>query len=93
MTKKSMNSQLDYLDQVAKQIARGEFHAYGPLSSGERVYAALAANRSDLLQEDGYTIAQALDCLGEEWLVELLQRWRYVDHYQLKEAPARISAN
>ena len=53
--KQSMNTQLDYLDQVAGQIARRKFYAYGPLSSGERVYAALAANRSDLLQEDGYT--------------------------------------
>jgi len=79
-----MQSQLDYLDKVAFQVARDEFKAYGPLSSGERAYVALAASRSDLLQDDGYTIVQAMDRIGPEWLDELNCRWKRISRHQLK---------
>lgn len=69
--------QLDYLDQVAALVMGGDLDAFGPLSTGERLYVAVAANQAQLLAEDGYTIAQALARLGPEWTAELVQRWQY----------------
>lgn len=68
--------QLDYLDRIAMDFRAGkEKHAqrmFGPLSTGERCYVALAANRPDLLGKD--SIAYAVDRIGEEWARELIQR-------------------
>ena len=79
-----MISQLDYLDQVAQRVVRNKFDAYRGMSTGERLYVALAASRSDLLEEDGYTIAEAMTRIGSEWRAELIQRWQYVSHAQLR---------
>lgn len=65
-----MNSQLDHLDDIARQ-------AFGPLSTGEQLYVALAANRADLLKQCRYTIAQALARLDDDWTAELVRRWRH----------------
>lgn len=80
-------SQLDYLDQIAVDVAHGDLRRLGPLSTGERCYVCLAASRSDLLAEDGNTIAEALERIGTEWTNELLTRWRYSGN------PANIRQN
>ena len=82
-----MISQLDYLDKAAQRVARDKFEAYRGMSTGERLYVALAASRSDLLEEDGYTIAEAMTRIGSEWRAELIQRWQYVSHAQLRADP------
>lgn len=82
-----MDSQLDRLDEIANRVARDHFAGYGPLSTGERIYVAIAASRSDILEEEGYTIAEALARIGPEWRVELLRRWQYVSHRQLRADP------
>lgn len=68
-------SKLDYLDQVAMSAKNGDDDRVGVLSTGERLYVALAANRTDLMP--GYTIAQALARLDEEDVQELISRWQY----------------
>lgn len=68
-------SQLDYLDELALDVAKGQLDALGALSRGELVYVCLAANRPDLLPSD--TIAEALSRLGSEWTAELVARWQY----------------
>lgn len=76
------SSQIDRLDNLVRNIRSGDpraIEATGPLSTGERLYVALAANRCDLLRDDGYTIAQALARLDEPWVAALIQRWQYVD--------------
>lgn len=71
-----MKSQLDYLDEIAVQAAKGDCRAVGPLSTGERLYVALAANNAALLAEGGDTIAEALARIGPEWVDQLVQRWQ-----------------
>ncbi len=82
-----MDSQLDRLDEIANHVARDRFAAYGPLSTGERLYVAIAASRSEILEEEGYTIAEALARIGPAWRGELLRRWQYVSHRQLRADP------
>jgi hypothetical protein len=71
--------QLDYLDQIALQFRSGNDgrgqQMFGVLSTGERCYVALAANRPDLLNTDD-SIAYAIDRIGEDWVRELIARHR-----------------
>jgi hypothetical protein len=65
------------LDDLVPDVAKGK-REVGYLSTGEKCYVYLAANRMDLLEkEEGYTIVAALHRLGSEWLIELLRRWQY----------------
>jgi hypothetical protein len=72
-----MKSQWDRLDEVARRLAKGDDQTFHVLSTGEKVYAAMAANRADLLERMDYTIAEAIARLGEEWTDALVQRWQY----------------
>jgi hypothetical protein len=65
-------SQLDYLDELAEATRNGA-DVLGGLSTGERIYAALAANRADLLPAD-YTIVQAFARLDDD-TAALIDRW------------------
>jgi hypothetical protein len=68
-------SQLDYLDGLAIRVLQGHDDAVADLTTAERIYVALAANRFDLAPM-GYTIVQAIDHLGPEDLAVLIQRWK-----------------
>ncbi|AXE32262.1 hypothetical protein DK842_21520 [Chromobacterium phragmitis] len=68
-------SQLDYLDQITSDALNQIDSRVGQLSTGERLYVALAANRLDLMP--GYTIPQALARLGDDDVAELIARWQY----------------
>lgn len=72
-----MSTQIDHLDKLALQAAKGSNDCFGYLSTGEAVYVALASNRYDMLDKMDYTIPQAMARLGEEWLQELMKRWQY----------------
>ena len=61
----------DYLDRLASMPDVEK--RIGCLSSGERIYVALAANRPDLLCR-GDSIVYALYRLGSEWRNELIER-------------------
>jgi hypothetical protein len=41
------------------------------LSDGEKLAAALVLNRADILSESGYTIAEAIERIGPNWLAEI----------------------
>ena len=75
--KEPMKSQLDRLDEIALQVAKGDLSVFRPLSTGERCYVALAANSVAALAYDNNTITEALDRIGDEWMLELIVRWRY----------------
>ena len=68
---------LDRLDAVAGRLREGDEDSFWVLSTGERLYAALAASRADLLETCDYTVAQALGRIGPEWTVALVKRWEY----------------
>ncbi len=70
--------QLDRLDQIAMVFQSGkEEHGqqmFSVLSTGERCYVALAANRPDLLGND--SIAYAIDRIGADWVKGFIVRHR-----------------
>lgn len=67
----------DRLDNLALQVAKGDMDGAGVLSTGERLYVALAANSMELLDAAGYTFAEAINRLGDDELQTLVERWRY----------------
>jgi hypothetical protein len=70
-------SQFERLDELAERVAAGDLDCTGALSTGERLYVALAANSVELLARYDYTIAEALARLGDDWVAQLIERWRY----------------
>jgi hypothetical protein len=42
-------------------------------STGEKVAVALVLNRADWLEEIGYTIAEAIERAGQDWVVIIPQ--------------------
>jgi hypothetical protein len=70
-------SQFERLDELVERVAAGDLDCTGALSTGERLYVALAANSVELLARCDYTIAEALARLGDEWVTQLIERWRY----------------
>lgn len=67
---------LDWLDFKAPDLARGDETVLDTLSTGERIYICMAANRMDILSREGYSVVQALGRLGPDWLHELVLRHR-----------------
>lgn len=65
----------DYLDSIAEDAREQDDRRVGVLSTGERIYVALASSRMDLIPD--YTIAQAIARLGETDTARLVERWRY----------------
>lgn len=57
----------DY-DQIRAKSLSAHRGRFGVLSTGEQVAAALVLNRADLLAEAGYTMAEAIDRVGDRWL-------------------------
>ena len=70
-------SQFERLDELVERVAAGDLDCTGALSTGERLYVALAANSVELLARCDYTFAEALARLGDEWVTQLIERWRY----------------
>jgi hypothetical protein len=69
-------SQLDHLDSLAEAVRNGHDDALGGLSTGERMYCALASNRMDLAPA-GYNIVEAIARLGWDDTRALVERWQY----------------
>ena len=67
----------DRLDSIAEHVAKGDLSETGVLSTGERLYVGLAANSIELLEQDNYTIAEALARLDKDEVDQLVARWRY----------------
>lgn len=72
------NNQLDYLDGIANDLIGGNSDRVGVLSTGEKLYVALAASDAAMLARMDYTIAQAIARLGADETDQLVRRWQYV---------------
>lgn len=68
-------SQLEYLDGIAREAWVGNYDRVGPLSTGERLYVALASGRMRELAP-GDSIAYAVERVGPEWMAHMIQVWR-----------------
>jgi hypothetical protein len=67
------NPRFDHLFRKAQDAARGGHDAWTVLSTGEKAAVALVLNRADWLAEHGYTIAEAIDRTGPEWVAMIPQ--------------------
>jgi len=68
-----MNDRYQHLLQKARDAKRGGHGAWTVQSTGERVAVALVLNRADWLAEMSYTIAEAIERSGAEWVVLIPQ--------------------
>ncbi len=73
-----MNGHYEHLLRKAHDAARGDHSAWAVQSTGERVAVALVLNRADWLAEFGYTIAEAIERAGQEWVAMIPQVARQI---------------
>lgn len=62
------NPRYDHLFRKALDAQRGGREAWAVQSTGEKLAVALVLNRPDWLAEHGYTIAEAIERTGREWV-------------------------
>ena len=63
-----MTGQYEQLLRKAGDAKRGGHDAWVVQSTGEKVAVALVLNRADWLAEIQYTIAEAIERSGQEWV-------------------------
>lgn len=69
------SEQLQHLDEIAREAHSGNYARVGVLSTGERLYVALASGRMrELATAD--SIAYAVDRVGPAWMGHMLEEWR-----------------
>ena len=75
--------QLEHLDEIAREACQGNYDRCDTLSTGERMYVALASGRMrELCPAD--SIAYAVDRVGEEWMEHMLDVWRASSQPQIR---------
>jgi hypothetical protein len=62
------NPRYEHLLHKARDAKRGGHDAWAVQSTGEKVAVALVLNRIDWLAEYGYTLAEAIDRAGQDWV-------------------------
>lgn len=68
-----MNDRYEHLLRKSRDAKRGGRDAWGVQSTGEKVAVALALNRADWLAEIHYTIPEAIERSGQEWVAIIPQ--------------------
>ena len=68
-----MNNRYEHLLRKSRDAKRGEHDAWRVQSTGEKVAVALVLNRADWLAEIGYTIPEAIERSGTEWVAMIPQ--------------------
>ena len=63
-----MNDRYEHLLRKSRDAKRGGRDAWGVQSTGEKVAVALVLNRADWLAEIDYTIPEAIERSGMEWV-------------------------
>lgn len=74
-----MNTQYEHLLRKADDAKRGGHNAWSVQSTGEKVAVALVLNRADWLAEMDYTLAEAIDRSGLEWVSMIPKIARQLD--------------
>jgi hypothetical protein len=68
-----MNDRYEHLLRKARDARRGGHDAWVVQSTGEKVTVSLVLNRADWLTEMQYTIAEAIERSGVEWVAIIRQ--------------------
>lgn len=66
-----MSNGYEHLFRKAREAKHGGEQAWAVQSTGEKVAVALVLNRADWLQAMGYTIAEAIERSGMEWVAAM----------------------
>lgn len=66
---------LNRLDEIAREAWEGNYERVGVLSTGEKLYVALASGRMRELAP-GDSIAYAVDRVGPDWMAHMLSVWK-----------------
>lgn len=69
----TQNDRYEHLLRKAREAKRGGHDAWVVQSTGEKVAVALVLNRANWLEEIQYTIAEAIDRSGAEWVAMIPQ--------------------
>jgi hypothetical protein len=67
------NGRYQHLLNKARDAKRGGHDAWSVQSTGEKVAVALVLNRADWLAEYQYTIPEAIERAGQEWITVIPQ--------------------
>lgn len=70
-----MSSQLEHLDEIAHEAWEGNYARIGVLSTGERLYVAVASGRMRELCP-GDSIPYAIERIGPEWMAHMTEKFR-----------------
>jgi hypothetical protein len=62
------SGQYEHLLRKSRDAKRGGHDAWAVQSTGEKVAVALVLNRAEWLEEIEYTLAEAIDRSGAEWI-------------------------
>lgn len=66
---------LVHLDEIAREAHAGNYERVGVLSTGERLYVALASGRMrELVPSD--SIPYAVERVGPVWMAHMTEVWR-----------------
>ena len=68
-----MNDRYEHLLRKSRDAKRGGHEAWSVQSTGEKVAVALVLNRADWLSTIQYTIAEAIERSGIEWVAMIPQ--------------------
>jgi hypothetical protein len=68
-------SNLDRLDEIAREAWKGDYTRVAALSKGERLYVALASGRMRELAP-GDSIPYAVERVGQDWMAHMQRVWR-----------------
>jgi len=68
-----MNDRYDHLLRKSRDAKHYGHGAWGVQSTGEKVTVALVLNRADWLAEIDYTIPEAIERSGSDWLAIIPQ--------------------
>ena len=69
----TFNDRYNHLLNKARSAKRGGHSVWAVQSTGEKVAVALVLNRADWLEEFDYTIAEAIERAGQEWVAIIPQ--------------------
>lgn len=68
-----MSDRYEHLLRKSRDANRAGHDAWGVQSTGEKVAVALVLNRADWLTQLGYTIPEAIERSGVEWVAMIPQ--------------------
>lgn len=71
------NTELQHIVRKARDAKNGGF---GVLSTGEKLAVAFVLNRPDWLAEMNYTLAEAVERIGREWMLLIPEAARALEY-------------